>query len=379
MRRFACFLLILLLAACGGSPESTGDAPATAVVTDQPTATHTAVPTNTAVPPTATPTTIPTATATQPPPVPQFTFVGEDPAMPIVTNNPTAVIDNSYINPGGVAYHDGTFHMIFNSFTQWPGLVQFGYLTSTDGINWQAAQDEPLFTSDDIPFVRQGADVSSLVVDDNSQWTLYFHTVNEGSLAAVIGRATAETPLGPWTIDPQPVLSSGERGEWDGNGIAWPSVVKTDEGYAMYFAGTNNRRVTRIGLATSADGITWEKYNDPATEDAEFASSDPVLAATQEWEEGSIDRMRVVNTPEGFIMIYQGGPLVHRGLAFSNDGIQWTTHPDNPIITSDDFPIFGTTWDTNLVYADGTYYYFLEIGTMAGTDLYLASHTGNLR
>jgi hypothetical protein len=80
-------------------------------------------------------------------------------------------------------------------------------------------------------------------------------------------------------------------------------------------------------------------------------------------------------------MIYQAGAAVEmRGLAISNDGIQWEKYPGNPIFRKDVFPISNAkTWDTNLLYHDGIYYYFMELGTMNGTDLYLTTHQGSLQ
>ena len=62
-------------------------------------------------------------------------------------------------------------------------------------------------------------------------------------------------------------------------------------------------------------------------------------------------------------MLYVGNDLNTRGLAFSEDGITWIHHTENPIIDESHFPISGTTWDTALVHRDGMYLYFMEIGS----------------
>jgi len=50
-----------------------------------------------------------------------------------------------------------------------------------------------------------------------------------------------------------------------------------------------------------------------------------------------------------------------------------------PVLTTADFPIEGArTWDTALLYHDGCYLYWMELGTLACTDLYLAVHEGHL-
>ena len=60
-------------------------------------------------------------------------------------------------------------------------------------------------------------------------------------------------------------------------------LIKVEDEYRLYFAGfTNDEAVGQIGLATSADGITWEVMDEPILavgEDGEWDSS-LVLATT---------------------------------------------------------------------------------------------------
>jgi hypothetical protein len=80
--------------------------------------------------PTAAPTPTPAPIEFAPP---AFAFYGNDPAVPVMTREPASSFKNLYINPGAVLFHEGEFHMFFNSFTNWPGLVKIGYAVSTDG------------------------------------------------------------------------------------------------------------------------------------------------------------------------------------------------------------------------------------------------------
>lgn len=54
-----------------------------------------------------------------------------------------------------------------------------------------------------------------------------------------------------------------EPGEWDQSWTAVPSVVVGDDGvWYMFYSGDGGRRTTsRLGLATSTDGVTWEKVS----------------------------------------------------------------------------------------------------------------------
>ena len=347
-------------------PVGSAATPATTPTVPTPTAASTA---------TSEPTAEPTAT---PAPIsfaqPDFVFQGADPSVPTLPREPSASFNNLYINPGGVLFHDGQFHMFFNSFTKWPGLVEIGYAVSPDGYAWQLAQSQPVITSAQIPFGENASDVSSVVVLDDGTWVMYFHTVRDGR----IGLATAEDPTGPWTPTADPVLIGGPEGAWDEDGVYWPNVVKTESGFYMYYTGESFSDKA-IGLAQSADGVNWAKYDDPATTAAEYAESDPVFVSEAGWESKRVSRPRVQFTPDGWVMIYAGAAIDKRGLAISTDGIHWDSYPANPILTPDDFPIPGRkTWDTALLYHDGAYFYYMEIGNLSGTDLYLAVHSGLL-
>jgi predicted GH43/DUF377 family glycosyl hydrolase len=336
---FAAILSLGLSAACGGSANpstdrATASSPATAA---------SAAPTAGA------------AAAT-------VAFSWPDGSEPAVTRALTG-IDEAYINPGAVIDDDGRLHMFANVFTEWPGDVQIPHLESSDGASWTLAADEPAFTSDDVPFAEPGADVSTGFVAEDGTWVLVFETVSNGS-PWVLGRATAPGPDGPWTVEPEPILT-GSPGSYDAGGLAWPSVVASDDGYAMYYSTfATTPRETVIARATSTDGRLWTK------------DAAPVLAPEARWEGRGLDRPRVVATENGLVMVYSGSLLTSRGVAFSNDGVTWRRDGDAPAITDDDFPVDGGAWDAALIQRDGQLTYFLEIGVATqavGTEIYRAT------
>lgn len=301
------------------------------------------------------------------PGVPFFAFPGG--ATATVDRTLAGFPDEKFLNPGAVTIDaNGTFHMFANAFTAWPGKVSFPHLTSTDGRTWMRAASSPAFTSDDVPFAHPGADVSTAFVTADGTWTLLFTSINFTDPWS-IGRATAPGPDGPWTVAPEPVLTAGADGAWDDGGVAWPSVVATDDGFALYYAAGSTPRTPAgsIGLATSTDGVAWTKHDGP------------ILTPSTKWEGGQLDRPRVQRTGAGYAMVYAGRTLSNRGLATSSDGVAWTRHGDGPVITAADFPINGKTWDTALLWDGTALRYYMEIGLGAGsttTDVYLASHDG---
>jgi predicted GH43/DUF377 family glycosyl hydrolase len=289
-------------------------------------------------------------------------FSWPDGQQPTVTRELTG-IDEAYINPGAVVDDGNQLHMFANVFTNWPGRVQVSHLVSDDGATWSLAAADPVFTSDDVSFAQPGIDVSTGFITATGTWVLVFETVN-GAAPWEIGLATAPGPDGPWAIGTEPVLV-GTAGTYDAGGLAWPSVVPTTDGFAMYYSTfETDRRAGVIGRATSSDGLEWVK------------DGEPVLVPAADWEGRGLDRPRVAAIPNGFVMVYAGSLLDRRGTAFSSDGLAWVRDGATAAITDDDFPVDGHAWDAALTHRDGVLTYYLEIGiaTQAiGTEVYRAT------
>ncbi len=162
------------------------------------------------------------------------------------------------MNPGAIVFHDGVFHMLRNSFTEFPGPTTVTHLTSDDGFMWRESGAGPVFGTDFVPFADSTVFMMSAHVDGDGTWVGYFYT-NGGRLApGFVGRASAPAPGGPWVSDPKPVLEPGPDGAWDGIRVGEPSVVVTEEGLLMYYTGSGRAdRSDRLGLATSSDGVIW--------------------------------------------------------------------------------------------------------------------------
>lgn len=289
----------------------------------------------------------------------------------------------SRVDPGAVVYHGGLFHMFFNRFNRFPGPVEVHYATSTNGQTWIEHEGDPLLTTESVSFAEVAVVASDVIVEPDGTWVLYFHTWQTQSLVngqGVIGRATAATPLGPWTVDPEPILQmANSPAAWDGAQVSLADVIQVENGYRMYYTGASPSGLMQIGLATSVDGISWEKYDDPQTTEPKFADSDPVIAngETGNWDANAAFTARVVPTASGWLMLYKNlgstgeGPKM--GTAVSEDGIQWTKTADSPIFTSDIVTSGARFALTQLINHEGQLYLFAEFFTESPqtTDIYL--------
>jgi hypothetical protein len=122
-------------------------------------------------------------------------------------------------------------------------------------------------------------------------------------------------------------------------------VTHTDSGYVLYYAGGGIAPIrSKMGRATSADGIVWTKYNDPSTS-SPYAESDPVLwpGLPDAWDYRYVFRSSVRQTAGGWEVFYGGyGPLHLSsaiGYASTLDGIHWTKDTRNPLLAPKDDPM----------------------------------------
>lgn len=301
-------------------------------------ATTTSIPTtSTTEPPSSTTTLTPTTLAQPSPPLsssPSFAFFN--------SSNPVT-------EPGAVVFDQAVWHMFYRSVSWQDAAGEgdgrnagIGHATSADGRRW--TDNGIVTTVADTGFDFPGAvgiSLSSAIVLDDGTWVIYFHTFrsNESLFSGgEIGRMTAPAPIGPWTSDAEPLLLPGPDGAWDANAVAYPAVLRVGQEWWMYYDGNAGDLESvgdrAIGLAVSQDGLAWTKYDNPGTASAPYAVSDPVLTASPgEWDEWRVLDANVVATSEGFVMAYATNGVTDYkvGLAFSDDGIQWTKSMANPV------------------------------------------------
>lgn len=308
--------------------------------------------------------------------------------IPIIYRGERGEWDQNHTAPGAVFFHDGLFHLFRNGYHPWPSPSQVGYMTSEDGMAWTEASEDPVFYHEQIPFNVDLALVGSGLVDDDGTWILYFYMIQNSDPDSPSGvvRATADNPLGPWEMETDFILEPGNEGAWDSQSVGSPHVLKTADGYRMYYNGNpTGFSDSMIGLATSDDGISWTKYDNPETTDGLFAESDPVLVSEAEWEGVIIADPSVFETEdEGFVMFYasfedgfNGGALGY-GIATSEDGVEWDRISDEAIIRRT-MVGYRQTWYSKMTYHEGTYFVYIEANSRYGTDIFGGTYSGSLR
>jgi len=182
-----------------------------------------------------------------------------------------------------------------------------------------------------------------------------------------------------WSAREAPVLL---RGDWDSHDVLNPSVVRRENLYYNFYSGFDGR-TWHTGLATSADGIAWQKHGrvlspDPKTWEGDYIAANgttlvvngeffywyqtgpkdsPSIALARSgdgrswarqnaavlghgprgsWDERATGDPYVIRLADGyFYMYYLGEDRARRqrlGVARSRDGVTWEKLRESPVL-----------------------------------------------
>lgn len=251
------------------------------------------------------------------------------------------------------------------------GVTQIGYAWSLNGALWHRHVRNPVLSAD--LFWEGGIVVSPAVAKDGAVFKMWYGAA--GVPPRIIGHAISADGIN-WQKHPEPVLQLGPPGDWDGS-IVGPGTIIIENGiYKIWYWGGREiwpLSVMQIGLATSADGIHWTKYDDAATRAAPHADSDPVLKIGNrgEWDQHRVWSPAVLAAESGYEMWYAGRagyttPPQWVGYATSRDGIAWEKSRQNPIIANR--PDWGFSYITSAVLDFNGYYHLWYTSFPFGDD-----------
>ncbi len=157
------------------------------------------------------------------------------------------------------------------------------------------------------------------VIKVGSQYRMYYDA--QRWTPSAIGVATSADGI-TWQKrdDLNPVLSVDN---WGGAGVGSPFVMKDGDTYKMWFDAAGwASGPTSIGYATSADGMAWT------------IQSPRIFTASQfGWDGSSVGNASVFKDETGYKMYYSGKSYTSQiGVATSPDGITWTRYISNPVV-----------------------------------------------
>jgi predicted GH43/DUF377 family glycosyl hydrolase len=148
----------------------------------------------------------------------------------------------------------------------------FARASSSDGTQW--SDEVELFAKGE-PGSWSSRDIGSpYVVEHEGKFMMWYVGLpDDRSFGSAIGLALSDDGT-TWTQHPDnPVLRPGKPGSFDDLGVSSPAVRFDGERFVMLYAATTGGgdvwrpQFASIGVATSTDGVTWERAPEPlATE-----------------------------------------------------------------------------------------------------------------
>ncbi|NOX64326.1 MAG: hypothetical protein GXO85_00675 [Chlorobi bacterium] len=192
---------------------------------------------------------------------------------------------------------------------------------SSDGLNWTPYSSEPVLSPDPASSWENRNVTGSFVIKENGLFKMYYtgRSSSESDYSQWnIGLATSEDGY-HWKRRKDPVFR-GAVGQWDLK-VGVSDIEIIDGVYYMYYTGKTYLSDHQIGIATSIDGITWERYG-----------ANPVLADHQSWEGAGYYYPTVIKTDGSYYMIYMNSVsnVSGFGYATSTDGLNWEKSKSNP-------------------------------------------------
>lgn len=262
------------------------------------------------------------------------------------------------------AVFDGVLYHLYFTGTDQNGLPNdMGHATSTDGEVWTMDPANPVLTRGGSGEWDEAHLGGAAVVHDGTAFHMWYSGM-DGDFFERAGYATS--PDGSvWTKHAgNPVMDVGVQGSFDDYSVRPTTVIEDGGTYRMWYGGgswTGTSFTGGVGYAESDDGISWTKRLEPVLEPSDYPTA---------WDPGSVGNPYVVfdGSTDTYHMWYTGGVEssssidLSIGYAYSGDGIEWTKHRDNPVVTAIDavayhspvlfdgstFRMWYTTWDGSI-------------------------------
>jgi len=215
-------------------------------------------------------------------------------AEPILTPAPAGYYTTPAIlreADGSLRKEDGQFKMWFTSHNLTCDL----YLaTSGNGLDWHLDERSPLALKAYAP----------TVLYEDGLYKMWF-TMTEPTGMMAIGAATSRNGI-DWEPSPaNPVLRSTES--WEHTHALYPFVLKRGRMFEMYY--TTYGKICELAVATSRDGIHWQKNGGPILSPGPASAYDSLYCS----------RACVVIEPDGCDKLYYASrvDMVHKYFAIA--------------------------------------------------------------
>ncbi len=258
---------------------------------------------------------------------------------PVLSNGTGGQWDGGGVTESTVIKLNATDYVMFYQGVNANGQKheRIGRADSTDGgATWTKHPSNPLLSHSGVngTFDRFGV-MGPSVIFDGLTWKMWFAGRANGGITK-IGYATSSDGVA-WTKFAGNPIMAGTNGTFDSRGPSSPSVLFDGTNFRMWYTGTDAVSVTRIGHATSADGTTWVK------------TTGAVLnTSASGFDAAGVRSCAVVLDGTTFRMWYSGldvvtGGKLRIGYADSSNGTTWVKFTGNPVLGQGAVGLFDDT------------------------------------
>ena len=235
---------------------------------------------------------------------------------PIISRDDSLPWESFGIQTMSVVFNSGKYFMWYDSVDEHAN-TSICYATSKDGINWEKYDKNPVIKPE--KDWESGGVYDSSVIFNNGKYLMWYGGIDKNSNIK-IGFATSDDGINWEKYDKNPVIEPDSNNLYEEKSVLEPYVFLCKNRFFMAYTsyGTGEIGDSFINIATSKDGINWEKYD-----------KNPVIKPEKDWESGGVYEPTIYCDENTVRMLYSGndrtadGRVVKVGSASSVDGINW--------------------------------------------------------
>ncbi len=167
-------------------------------------------------------------------------------------------------------------------------------LRSTDGVNWTRTTEPVLDTGPRGSWDERG--VADPYVIEAAGKLYLFYLGQDRAIRQRLGIAVSDDGVTFTKLRTNPILELGAPGAFDEVGLGEPAVWTAHGRWWMLYTGRDRAEYRRLGLASSPDGLTWQRYSESA-----------VLSGAQPWNSKVVCDPTLLPAANGKLRVWFGG------------------------------------------------------------------------
>ncbi|WP_073180839.1 MGH1-like glycoside hydrolase domain-containing protein [Flagellimonas flava] len=137
---------------------------------------------------------------------------------------------------------------------------EIGLATSTDGIIWNRVQGESVIEPS-VPWEKNAIMCPHVIWDESNNLYQMWYSGGEQYEPDAIGYATSTDGVEWNKHEANPVFSADQNSPWEYEKVTACQVVKHKDWYYMFYIGFHDVHWAQIGVARSKDGVSnWERH-----------------------------------------------------------------------------------------------------------------------